>query len=218
MVKIETIIFDLSEVYVQGIKGVEFEIARVLDLNKDYVRNILRGEKTQQLFRGEMSEEQYWNGIISENNFPRRVDGYGSTADFLKSVVRENFREIPGTREVIENLNKEGYQLVMLSDNASEWAKDCMERYPLQKLFSVLNWSFEEGVTKKDPEIYVRALDRAGAMGDTTLFIDNNSRNFPPARDAGIRYTVRFDSAPSLNKDLWAAGCYKCKTIETREY
>ena len=220
MVEIKTIIFDLSEVYLQGLKGVEFEIARVLDLNKDDVKNvILRGEKTQQLFRGEMSEEQYWNGIISENNFPRKVDGYGSTADFLKVAVRENLKEIPGTRSIIEKLNviknsngEKKYQLVLLSDHAREWAEHCKQNYHLQELFPIMQWSFEEGLTKKSPETYSRVLKKAKADAKTTLFIDDNKSNLYVAcsSDVGIKYTCQFDNPGSLEFDLSALGCFKC--------
>jgi len=56
---ITTIIFDLSEVYLTGMKGIEKHIEEMT--GQDVHEDILHlEEETQQLFHGEITEEAYW--------------------------------------------------------------------------------------------------------------------------------------------------------------
>jgi FMN phosphatase YigB (HAD superfamily) len=206
---IRTIIFDLAEVYLRGIVGVEVEIAKVLNVNEAEVVPIhLAGEKRDLLFRGKLSEDEYWQRVIEENNYPTSIKECGSTLHFLKCAIRRNFKEMHGTGRVIRSLKNSGYHLGLLSVHAKEWTEYCEERFPLAELFSVRCYSFQEGMTKEDPEFYNRILLRLNADPKTTLYIDNESKNLEISRSptVGIGYTHKFTNVSSLKKELTRLG------------
>ena len=57
---ITTIIFDLGEVYLNGLRGVEHVLEPMLGIKADSIRPELVGTEANALFRGEISEEEYW--------------------------------------------------------------------------------------------------------------------------------------------------------------
>lgn len=200
---INTILFDLAEVYLQGMIGIESKIAKVLNVNETDVISVqLAGPKRDLLFCGKISEDEFWRRAIEENRYPTKVEGYESTLHFLRSTIRDNFKEIPGTKEVITSLKGAGYKLGLLSDHAREWIDYCEANFPLKELFDVICYSFQIGLTKQSPETFVHALNKLNADPSTTLFIDNNPANLDVARSAHIKYVYQFVDAISLKSGL----------------
>ena len=198
---IETILFDLSEVYIQGILGVEKEISSKVGMDQEKVRASLQGEKLIDLFEGKMSENVYLARTLAENGYPSRVAGH-FTSDIVKDAIRNNFKELPGTKDIIEKLNKAGYKLGLLSDHAREWIEHIESVHPLAQLFPMRCYSFEIGYTKKSPESFKQALARLKANPETTLFIDDRQVNLEVAGSVGIRYLHHFSDAASFASAL----------------
>lgn len=211
---ITTIIFDLGDVYIRGMKGIQEKISGTLGEIKE---NILTGEKINKLFRGEITEDEFWNMVIEENQYSSSINGYGSTHDFLKSAVRENFKRIEGAEEIIRKLKDNGYHLVLFSDHAKEWIEYCEKQFPLRELFEILDYSFEEGITKKDyikgsdekyNKRYERVLEKSNANPETTLYIDDKQSNLNDMQSVGVKYVHLFSNACSLDEDLRSRGLY----------
>lgn len=206
---IQTVLFDLCEVYLQGLVGVERELSNILGLNaQEILTTHLKGEKLILLFEGKISEDEYWARVITDNDYPSRVPGYASTHEFLKAAIRRNFTEIAGTRTVIEWLKERGYSLGFLSDHAQEWVEYVESVHPLKSLFAVRCYSFQTGATKKKPQSFQAALARCNADPKTTLFIDDQMTNLVNASSppVNILHTHRFIDAPSLEQTLLGFG------------
>ncbi len=114
---ITTIIFDLSEVYLQGIIGSETYLQEKLGVPVS--PTYFYTPYLDQLFLGKITEKTFWERMIEKHSWNIPVDD-------LKQAVRKNFKEIKGTREIIEQLKKKGYRLGLLSNHAKEWIAYCV--------------------------------------------------------------------------------------------
>jgi len=191
---ITTIIFDLAEVYLQGIIGVEHRLVPILGVEAKKVATGLRGSDLTELFHGKITEEEYWLRVIEKNNW--KID-----VATLKRIVRDNFTEIKGTREVIERLREKGYKLGLLSVHTREWIDYCGQKFDYHRLFDSTLYSFEVAASKPDKKVYALILKKLKSKPDECIFIDDNLKNLIPARELGIT-TIRFKNPAQLRKDL----------------
>ncbi|MCX6708798.1 MAG: HAD family phosphatase [Candidatus Woesearchaeota archaeon] len=194
---IDRIIFDLSEVYIRGLPGIESTISERTGIPEKKVFRHLRGPRYNhliRLFKAEMTEDQYWRMV-------RKEGAYKPPISWFKQTVRENFTEIPGTRAIIEQL-KERYPLALLSDHCREWIENIEERYPITELFDRIFYSFNTGHTKSERRCFDHVLVSLNANPETTLYIDDLAQNLALGRKAGIAYTHQFTTAEKLEEEL----------------
>jgi FMN phosphatase YigB (HAD superfamily) len=189
---ITTIIFDLSEVYLNGLLGVEKYLEETLGIpisNAD-----LFVPELEQLFHGEITEEAYWQALIAKHSWSLSV------AD-LKVAVRNNFREIKGTREIIESLKKNGYRLGLLSIHAKEWIVHCEKEFDYHRLFDSFMYSFEVAICKPEKKAFELMLQKLDVTPEECLFIDDSPKNTASAKDMGIT-VLDFTTPEQLKNDL----------------
>ncbi len=191
---ITTIIFDLAEVYLQGIVGVEKHLEPILKIKDDKIHELLKGQNFIDLMEGKISEEEYLNNIISKNNLKVNLDE-------LKKAIRKNFQEIEGTREIIEKLKDKGFKLGLLSVHSKEWIDHCEKQFDFHKLFHSTLYSFEVSVCKPDKKAYHLILEKLKAKPEECLFIDDSEKNIEAAKNIGLK-TILFKNPTQLKKDL----------------
>src|SRR6056297_495647 len=108
---IQAVIFDLAEVYLQGFIGIEEKLKPIVESSEKEIDYVVRGKPLTLLFKGKISEEDYWKIIKEKGRWEVPIE------DFRKAV-RKNFVEINGTRKILENLSESDYQLGLISDHA----------------------------------------------------------------------------------------------------
>ena len=145
-----------------------------------------------------MTEEEYWSRMIKR-------EGWNTTTGELKRIVRENFHEIEGTREIMTELKGMGFKLGLLSVHTKEWIEFCNDKFDYHKLFDSVSYSFEVGVSKPNKKAYQIILEKLESKPEECIFIDDQSRNLAPARELGIR-TIWFVSSKQLIEDLRKEG------------
>lgn len=193
-----TVIFDLSEVIISGLCGVESRLAPVLHLPDRTILNAFCTESLRLLCRGMVSEEEYLAGIVREQGWPLSVDE-------LRKHVRANFHwKIAGTRELIFELSR-SYQLCLFSDHAREWAEYILAIHPFLQIFPQKLFSFETGVTKDERGAFDEALRRFERTAEECVFIDDNPVNVEAARASGI-CAIPFTSSRVLRMALESQG------------
>lgn len=197
---VSTIIFDLAEVYLKGLLGVEHYLEPLVGIKAKEIQSRLQGKELISLFHGEISEEEYWSRIIERNNW--KVD-----IGLLKKAVRNNFEEIEGTRKIIEKLKKMGFKLGLLSVHAKEWINHCVRKFDYHKLFHSTLYSFEVAASKPDKKVYKLVLQRLDSKPEECVFIDDNKKNLTPARELGIT-TIHFKNPEQLKKELRSLSIY----------
>jgi FMN phosphatase YigB (HAD superfamily) len=191
---VKCIIFDLSEVLIAGLLGVERELSRELSLSQDAILACFGGAGFEQLLVGRISEDAYLEGLLAREKWPI---GLAS----LKTAIRRNFcREVEGMVALLQKAAS--YRpVVLLSDHASEWVAYIQEVHPFMRLFQDMFFSFELKRTKEEPETFVQVLTLIALPAEECLFVDDNPANVRVARSVGIP-GIRFASAGQLQKEL----------------
>lgn len=119
---------------------------------------------------------------------------YWSRAEFISS-----FRPITAMHGFVKELAKH-YRLGLLTNVSREIYERTQQDF-VQVLYPAVDFeiriaSFEEGVSKPDPEIYRRAIARTGLAANEILFIDDMSENIAAAQEAGMQGIVFETSKP----------------------
>lgn len=193
-----TLIFDLSEVLIAGLLGVEKVLWREFGIPEQAVLNAMTGTGLSELCRGEISEEAYLLRIREEHKWLPSVPA-------LKKTIRLNFhRVVEGMDDLVLNLSRH-YTMVLYSDHAREWIDYIYSIHSFLGVFSVSIFSFELGKTKDSPLAFVEALSRIGKVAQECVFIDDNPKNIRAAESVGIS-AVKFESANSLKAILKGMG------------
>ncbi len=196
---IKNIIFDLSEVLIAGLVGIEKKLAGdVIIGNGDDLLKAFAGENLESLLKGEINEEEYLDAIIQKENW--NVD-----KDDLKKVIRENFLlKVEGMDEILAELS-ENYKLYLLSDHANEWVEFIHASHPFLDLFHKKYFSFEIGSIKKEERIFRHLLTENNLNPEECIFIDDSSVNVEVAANLGIK-AFQFIDAEKLKNDLRKEG------------
>ena len=204
---IETIILDIGETVLVGMLGVEPRVATAFNVREeDVLGKCLVGDKLRTLFEGRISEDEYWSRVIQENGFPGNLEQYGSSLEYLKRVMRENFTEVPGMLQLVSDIkNSNAVQsLALLSDHVREWVDYCESQFSFRSLFDKEYFSFDTGLRKTSPEVYLHVLGDLDADPETTLFVDDRERSLNVARSppVNIKYLHQFTGVDHLRQEL----------------
>jgi haloacid dehalogenase superfamily, subfamily IA, variant 3 with third motif having DD or ED len=191
---IKYIIFDLSEVLICGILGIENKLCEVIPLSPNDIIDKFGGDILNEICLGNITEDYYLESVINK-------EGWKINKEFLKSVIRKNFHtEIQGSIELLSTLGKE-YKLVLLSDNAKEWISYIEGIHPFLELFNKKFYSYELNSTKKNAETFVDVLRKLSVEPDECLFIDDSINNIRIAKSVGVQ-SIHFSDIEKLKKDL----------------
>jgi putative hydrolase of the HAD superfamily len=194
---IKTIIFDLSEVLISGLCGVEVALSQRLGSSPLEILSALGGDLLRQLCRGEISEDVFLKSVITNND-------WSVSLVELKQSIRDNFnRKVAGMENFLNHLTVE-YELVLLSDHAKEWILHIQKLHPELQIFQTQIYSFDLGQTKQDPSTFQRVLGMIDRRSDECVFIDDNFGNIERARSVGIQ-AFHFTDAKTLLADLQKA-------------
>jgi len=189
-----TLIFDLSEVLIAGLIGIERPLAARLHLEPAAILKVFEQHGLHELCRGRLSEDAYLAGILKRQGWPlARAE--------LKAIIRRNFRRrIPGMIALLPRLARR-YELVLLSDHGKEWAAHIRRIHPWLRIFPRQFFSFELHRTKREPATFRQVAAALGRSPDECLLIDDRAANIAAAAAAGMP-GLRFTSAGALAREL----------------
>ena len=112
---------------------------------------------------------------------------------------------IQGAVDILERLDREGYELHALTNWSAETFPIARERYDFLKRFRSILVSGEERLVKPDPAIFKLMLERINHPADHCLFIDDSKKNIEAAAKIGFD-TVHFQAAEQLGSELKKRG------------
>ena len=194
----QCIIFDLSEVLIAGLVGIEKKLSQELLVPEHRILPCFGGDLRDELFVGNISEDAYLRQIIAREQW--RI----GTAR-LKTVIRDNFHnEVEGMLPILKELASR-YELVLLSDHTREWIAYIESVHPFLEMFEHTFYSYDLGKLKNDPETFSEVLDAMPFAPCSTLFIDDNAVNVKTAEAADIA-SIRFVNAEQLVSELERRG------------
>jgi putative hydrolase of the HAD superfamily len=115
-----------------------------------------------------------------------------------------SYRLFDDVLPALERLTEMGYRLGLIS-NFEEWLEEMLVELEVGHLFDVSIISGSEGMEKPDPEIYRRALTKAGVEASAAVHVgDSPANDITPAVEVGItavlldRYNRYPDITPSV--------------------
>ena len=195
---IQTVIFDLGEVLIAGLFGIEVPLAKQLRVPSSTILPAFGGDLLEELCCARLTEDEYLERIINRQ-------GWRVSIEYLKSVIRCNFhRHVPGMQAVLNRLRPH-YELVLLSDHALEWMAYIQMVHSFFDKFGALFFSYELGQIKSDPTTFALVLDELGRQAQQCLFVDDSERNVATARSAGLS-SIRFVDSAQLIRQLRQVG------------
>lgn len=144
------------------------------------------------------SEQERINGILEEKRLIDRLsegeitdkeffaelglhDGENRTKDYI-----ENFLTLDEGFIDFAEKAKDKYELILLSNDASEWSKYITEYYGLDKYFRNKIISAEVKCRKPGFAIFDKALEIVGRSAAECIFVDNSIKNLLAAEEVGI--------------------------------
>ncbi|MGD2143040.1 MAG: HAD-IA family hydrolase [Anaerolineae bacterium] len=191
---IECIIFDLSEVLISGLVGIEKELPQQLPASQDEILPCFGGQLLEELCLGNISEDIYLKAIVCR-------EGWRTDVSRLKRVIRHNFRNrVAGMPEMVAALVPD-YELALLSDHAEEWIAYIKSFHPFLGLFTWSFFSYQLGRLKRDPETFFQVLEALSIPARRCLFVDDDPTNVAVAQSAGLP-SICFVDAEQLASEL----------------
>src|SRR5215469_13124096 len=141
--QISTIIFDLSEVFIAGLIGVEEHLTDRLQMPPVEVLAAFRCELLDELCCGVISEDAYLSHLLERH-------GWAITEGELKALIRQNFhRKVPGMDAVLSVLLGH-YQLFLPVRKRIGVGFYYREVHPFLTVFDARFFSYQIGQIKRD--------------------------------------------------------------------
>jgi len=187
--RIKNIIFDLGDVILNI--DVPLASSSFAKLSGREQHEILTLFKEKELFR------LFETGLVDEDAFRNMIRESLEFPDWSEEIIDTAWNslllDIPPARiELLQELGK-NYRLFLLSNTSSIHIKQVNKILhaatgieKLDDLFEKVYLSYEMGIMKPDPAIYLQVLEESGLVAEETLFLDDNADNIAAASKLGI--------------------------------
>ena len=188
------IIFDLSEVLIAGLVGIEKQLSSIVTTPENEILNCFGGPLLENICCGVISEDTYIQEILIKERWNIQMET-------LKAMIRKNFhQEVEGTIPILMCLS-DRFDVILLSDHAEEWVSYIKSIHPFLSVFKQTFFSYELRKTKKNPRTFLEVLDIMSFAASECLLIDDSQSNISVAASIGIR-GIHFRNAQYLQKEL----------------
>jgi putative hydrolase of the HAD superfamily len=105
----------------------------------------------------------------------------------------------------IPKIKAAGFKLGILSNMGDAVLEYLRPRFSWLEQFDHLTWSYELGLVKPDPAIYLHTVAKLGVSPHEALFIDNLQKNIVGAEAIGLNAAL-FENVEQLQQDLSRRG------------
>ena len=166
----------------------------------------------------EVSQEMYasFTGNSTKNVYEKLISSFGLKQDIedLINVKRDLFNEafdkkedlflLDGVLDLIQDLHKNGMQLVLASSSANVTIERIFKRFGLHKYFTHIVSGEDFPKSKPDPAIFVHAAFLSNTKIENCIVIEDSTNGIKAAKSAGI-FCVGYDSPNSKLQDYTLA-------------
>lgn len=197
---IKNIIFDLSEVLIPGMIGVENKLSHYLKVTPDAICKAMGSypyfsvnNHLDKLFTDEISLTNYLFKIRSDLNLDSSYDHV--ITEFILKCFNDPY---PYSIQLISEL-KDHFNLILYSDHCKDWIEYIISRHPFLANFNKHIYSYEVGRTKKDIKSFEILIDLEKINPTESLFVDDNAMNVINAKSTGFK-TILFKGEQSIKE------------------
>jgi len=126
-----------------------------------------------------------WAG--RSNPAPDEIEAYAQRkeSDF-RSMVQDDFPEMPGASELLESLHDQGWRLAAGTSAPMANAELFREKLGCGRLFETIVTGDDVTHGKPDPEVFVLAATRLGVSASSCVVIEDAAAGVEAARRAGM--------------------------------
>ena len=195
--KIQTIIFDLGGVLIDW----NPEYVYLKEFNGDRIKmkwffeNICTSSWNEQQDGGKLMKEATKERVKLFPEYKKLIEMfYGRWEEMLKD-------EISGTVKIIQDLKKNNYRLIALTNWSAETFPIAIKKYKFLELFEGIVVSGEIKMLKPFKEIYDYTIEKYNLDPKKCVFIDDRLNNVEGAIKCGIK-AIQFESPKKLIIDL----------------
>jgi putative hydrolase of the HAD superfamily len=151
--------------------------------------------------RGEITEAAFLE-IITDSLEP--LLGHRPEMHRFKEIYFEALEPNPEMIELMRELEAEGFQMAMLTNNVREWEPLWRSMLPVDEIFETVVDSGFVGCRKPESKIYALTLEQIGRAAGECLFVDDVLVNVEGARKAGL-HAVHFQDNEQAVAEIRAA-------------
>ena len=194
------LVFDLSEVLLPGLIGVEDKLETIISKPKEIIAKALGSHpyheinnNLEQLLKGDVSYEKYREDFLVNLGLSKEYEEV-----FDRECLKMFDFPYDHTNELIETVSN-SCEIYLLSDHCEKWAEYIQGKHNFFKYFNGALWSFEVGHTKKCDVPFMALCERYGLIPEECLFIDDNKINISIATEIGFN-TVLFSGEDSIKE------------------
>ncbi|MDF1535085.1 MAG: HAD-IA family hydrolase [bacterium] len=196
--EIKAVYFDLGGVYyTEGFRDGLSAIARKYSVGqKEIYDNAIEIIFSNGYLHGRAPEKSFWNDLAAACDID--ADMYTERVAILTAFQPD------GAMASLVSRLRELLQVGLLTDQTN-WLYDLDERDALLPAFDTVVNSYEEGFSKRDPEIFRIACERFALLPHEIAFFDDNPGNVEKGNEFGVRAYL-FESAERTETLLRAEG------------
>ncbi len=196
--EIRAVYFDLGGVYyTEGFRDGLYTIARKHSLGqKEIYDNAVEVIFSNGYLHGRTPENSFWEDLAA-------ACGVDTDLSIERETILTSFKPNKGMASLASRL-REQIPVGMLTDQTN-WLYELDERDDLLSAFDTVVNSYEEGFSKRDPEIFRIACERFSLLPGEVAFFDDNPGNIEIGNEFGVRAYL-FESAARTETLLEAEG------------
>lgn len=195
------------------IRNIIFDIGGVLlDYNpKTYLDKLDIKESRRKKLNDVIFHDQRWKDCLN---------GFISNSELIEQLVRENLEYkneielilskdslkymLPPKQEVIEyykSLKRKGYKIFLCSNITKDTYNYIKDNFEIIQIADGGVFSCFENISKPNPEIYYRLIEKYNLEIEKSILIDDTKRNVMSANDIGLR-GILFNNIEDIKKIL----------------
>lgn len=195
---ITTLLWDLSEVLIAGLVGVEQTLAPQINRPPQAILDGLGHEPLRTLCCNKITASEYYRRVINKNNWP-------ISATRLNSAITEHFHTtIPDGISLLKKLSSQ-YQCILVSDHGEEWTRYIRTIHGFFHCFEHCVFSWQIGTIKRNPDFFGTVLSRYKLHPEQCVLIDDSEKNIHTAHKLhmqGVKFTDARAAEITLNNLL----------------
>lgn len=142
------------------------------------------------------------SGLLDHDSFVQQIyELTGRRPVDVEKLLDNEISKNTALLEYIGELKQRGYEIGMLSNIASNWIRESLLTPAEQALFDEMIFSYEVGMTKPDPRIFLLICERLRVGTHEAVMIDDIEQYCEAAKVEGLA-AIHYSDLKQLKHDL----------------